>query len=76
MSGDPAVKAARRAWNAMPTADKTSRKAVGEAAAREALRPIREECERLKRINVPGDDVHMVVDRLAKFIYPTKELES
>lgn len=38
---DPAIEAAQRAWDAMPTGDKSSRKAIGETAAREALKPIR-----------------------------------
>lgn len=43
---DPAVAAAQRAWDALPEQSYATREQVMEAAAREALKPIREQIGR------------------------------
>ena len=73
---DPAVEAAERA---AVTAEYTGRGLVI-AAAREALAPIRGEIEELRDFyygNTREDvEARIVLDRIAKLVYPTEELEA
>lgn len=80
---DPAVEAARRAWQAEGWGDgplAMSEGHLAEAAAREALRPIRAVYERWERLygssrgDVP-EMVQVLLESFAPLIFTTEELE-
>ncbi|MBN7460840.1 hypothetical protein I3U64_11825 [Mycobacteroides abscessus subsp. abscessus] len=61
---DPAIAAAQRAWDLLPERSYATREQVMKAAAREALRPIREHIEKIPA----GLDATDLYDEL-DFIY-------
>lgn len=66
---DPAIEAARRAWEEIPERSYASRSDVMEAAAREALKPVREVVEEWR------DQMPLQIwEELATRIYTTEEL--
>lgn len=83
---DPAVEAAQRAWteDGWPGALELSEGHLAVAAAREALKPIREECQQLREFaesldgagmseTVLGAGIRQVLDAVAPLIYTSEE---
>lgn len=83
MSRDPAIAAAQRAWESdhqavgayRPGYDEGFRTpAPMEAAADEALKPLRAKVEQLRKDYPNSDSVRRVLDELAPLIYHAAEL--
>lgn len=72
---DPAVVAAQRAWDALPEQSYATREQVMEAAAREALKPIRAWMERIAAYEAGADIECPSLSDLTPLVYPTEELE-
>lgn len=73
---DPAVEAAQRTYASGRVPPFPDRKRV--AAAREALAPIQADIERIRKIYWRDIEEHktvrVVLDRIAKHVYPSEEL--
>lgn len=77
---DPAVEAAQRAWDALPEQSYATREQVMEAAAREALKPIRSLFDRLSLDYATASPevqqgMDEVLNPLRHLIFSTEELE-
>lgn len=77
---DPAVEAAQRAWEGTSNATYMNRVTLMRAAAREALKPVRELAEAFSefyegRNDTFAEGIKHVLRDIAPFIYPTEELE-
>lgn len=77
---DPSIEAARKALGPFGDASPFYPRSLAVAAAREALKPIREKIRELQT-DIPTDDpkfgegVDYAIAELAPLIYPTEELE-